>query len=1064
MEGIVCAWLRNDLRLHDNGVLHQAAAMASRKDLRVLPVYVFDPRYFQRTRYRTLRTGCFRALFLLQSRQLRRVGSDLLIKVGRPEKILPTLLAEDAHVLTQQEVTSAELTIDGNVRRALSGRCQWQYCWGSTLFHRDDVGCAASLDNVPEYFNQFVKCVWSGQVQKSEEQVDIPRVARLVRPCLPDLELGSLPLPEAHDLDFEPTWRDLPYAEELPEPYCDDEFLGGEEAGLERLSDYVWRTDFQYTYHTDRLEHFGEYYASRLGPWMAHGCLSPRKVFEEICRCEVHSPGLAHSQRLVVELTWRDFFRYLSGKHGNGIFREGGVKGYKRKWKQDVRMFNLWSEGRTGYPLVDACMRELQATGLASNHARLNAASFLACSMGFDWRRGADWFESHLLDYDVTSNWANWVRCAGLTEGRLSSFNVVRQSQKLDPDGVYLKRWLPELEQVDAPLIHEPWLMTSEEASVSGVESIVSPLSIVLVSKDLADTMDADPRSEEVKEHFTLRKLQERVWRLESENKELKVHNSILQTQYTSQYETNADILRSVGTQARSGQLSAEMKGWLGNRARHDIDVAPRPKAAGKGRFRYGDGQERRRHSEAEDTEGRVGGPAQRGPGVPKRQGEHGKGAVSRAEAKSTPRCDVSARKELASLKQQLEDNKEDFARKMSDYDRKKAVDMDILRQDPLDRLYVEQLDSTTKRTIMENEQMFTELHFQSKETEKLMERNQSLLEENAQLRRNLLIHKDSTRLDLENELARRTHLYQRLLKKMDQKLKSEAAQQEQSREFNPAKSTESAIPEQDQESSDALPHMFSGLCKRSAAATSHECRRASRWVVLGRCLEAIRTVLASQWRRSVACRGKWRITRARCRWCGMSSRNIGATMQLLPSYRTNHNDNRLASDDQSTRLIISALYELKQQKEAWEGFSSCRRSSSGAKLLSLEDQAPFPPTSYDPDAEWQFTNMTPKQKEYFFRVLLEKLNSSMCAMCFPVGPQATATSTASLPAIGKTEQGGKEGMRFSQFLWSVATDDGPSQGLRQEMCTKACQTETSTADPCLKERPQGTLKWIDPR
>ncbi|CAE7486537.1 CFAP157 [Symbiodinium pilosum] len=629
-------------------------------------------------------------------------------------------------------------------------------------------------------------------------------------------------------------------------------------------------------------------------------------------------------------------------------------------------------------------MRELRTTGLASNHARLNAASFLACSMSFDWRRGADWFESHLLDYDVTSNWANWVRCAGLTEGRLSSFNVVKQSQKLDPEGVYLKRWLPELDQVASELIHEPWLMTYQEAADSGASAYPPPcIDPSFFEGRFGPRMDPDPRTEEVKEHFTLRKLQERVWRLESENKELKVNNSILQTQYTSQCETQADILRTLhsnlednyATIERHERRILELEQMLDDQkqqAKDDLDKEMALK----------DNDIAKLKTQKEDLESQL------------------------REVREFQRDKENMEKELASLKQQLEEKKEEFARKMSDFDRKKAMDMDNLRKDMVKRVEdanemlkaktKDQLDSTTKRTIMENEQMFTELHFQSKETEKLMDRNQSLLEENAQLRRNLLIHKD-----LENELARRTHLYQRLLKKMDQKLKTEAAQQEQSREFNPAKSTESAMPEQESFSLGGSREV-SGTHPHSTSLSFEEISRLQRQVEDHQStLQMVRHEFA-QYRRD------------------------HATLAQL--------------QDQSTRLIISALYELKQQK----------------------DQAPFPPTSYDPDAEWQFTNMTPKQKEYFFRVLLEKLNSSMCAMCFPVGPQAA--STASLPAIGKQECG-KEGIRFSQFLWSVATDGGPSQGLRQEMCTKACQTETSNADPCLKEgiwNPKGKTSHLN--
>eukprot|EP00932_Pfiesteria_piscicida_P000840 SRR837773.10823.p1 GENE.SRR837773.10823~~SRR837773.10823.p1 ORF type:complete len:223 (-),score=58.16 SRR837773.10823:30-677(-) len=133
---------------------------------------------------------------------------------------------------------------------------------------------------------------------------------------------------------------------------------------------------------------------------------------------------------------------------------------------------------------------------------------------------------------------------------------------------------------------------------------------------------------------------------------------------------------------------------------------------------------------------------------------------------------------------------------------------------------------------------------------------------------------------------------------------------------------------------------------------------------------------------------------------------------------------------DQSTRLVISALYELKSQRES----------------------GPFPPPSYDEGADWQFANMTPKQKEYFFRVLLEKLNSSMCGNCFPTGPGlASQPSAASLPAIHRHDGQG----HFSQFLWSVASHGGqpaPQGPGRPEQATKSVQTETTQSDPCMQE------------
>ncbi|CAE8599572.1 unnamed protein product, partial [Polarella glacialis] len=120
-------------------------------------------------------------------------------------------------------------------------------------------------------------------------------------------------------------------------------------------------------------------------------------------------------------------------------------------------------EGRTGFPLVDANMRELRSTGWMSNRGRQIVASFLVLDLKVDWRRGADWFESCCIDYDVTSNWSNWLSAAGLTGGRVNHFNVLKQARQYDPDGQYVRHWLPELEHVDTHLVHEPWLMTPAE-------------------------------------------------------------------------------------------------------------------------------------------------------------------------------------------------------------------------------------------------------------------------------------------------------------------------------------------------------------------------------------------------------------------------------------------------------------------------------------------------------------------------------------------------------------------------------------------------------------------------
>jgi len=131
----------------------------------------------------------------------------------------------------------------------------------------------------------------------------------------------------------------------------------------------------------------------------------------------------------------------------------------------------LWREGKTGFPLVDANMRELAATGFMSNRGRQNVASFLTKNLGIDWRMGAEWFESVLIDYDACSNWGNWNYTAGVgNDARgFRFFNITKQSLDYDREGKYVKHWLPELAQIPAAKVHEPWKLLPVEQERFGM-------------------------------------------------------------------------------------------------------------------------------------------------------------------------------------------------------------------------------------------------------------------------------------------------------------------------------------------------------------------------------------------------------------------------------------------------------------------------------------------------------------------------------------------------------------------------------------------------------------------
>jgi deoxyribodipyrimidine photo-lyase len=154
------------------------------------------------------------------------------------------------------------------------------------------------------------------------------------------------------------------------------------------------------------------------------------------------------------------------------IFKRSGLQGIDLNWQQDWPRFDLWRSGQTGFPLVDANMRELAATGFMSNRGRQNVGSFLTKNLGIDWQMGAEWFESLLIDYDVCSNWGNWNYTAGVgNDARgFRFFNIIKQAQTYDRSGSYVKHWLPELAPIPGLKVHEPWQLTADEQRQFGVK------------------------------------------------------------------------------------------------------------------------------------------------------------------------------------------------------------------------------------------------------------------------------------------------------------------------------------------------------------------------------------------------------------------------------------------------------------------------------------------------------------------------------------------------------------------------------------------------------------------
>lgn len=187
----------------------------------------------------------------------------------------------------------------------------------------------------------------------------------------------------------------------------------------------------------------GANYSSKLSAWLANGSVSARKIYWEVKQFEKEIITNESTYWLIFELIWRDYFKYTSLKHGNKIFRLSGILNKELDWGNDDQLLQKWITGETSQSFVNANMKEIAATGFMSNRGRQNVASFWSKEIKQDWRIGAAYFESMLIDYDVHSNWGNWMYNSGVgNDPRDRKFNIKSQAERYDPDQKYQQMWI----------------------------------------------------------------------------------------------------------------------------------------------------------------------------------------------------------------------------------------------------------------------------------------------------------------------------------------------------------------------------------------------------------------------------------------------------------------------------------------------------------------------------------------------------------------------------------------------------------------------------------------------
>jgi deoxyribodipyrimidine photo-lyase len=426
-------WLRRDLRVHDHPALHAAL----REHERVVPVFCLDDRVLHGRHASGARTQFLLECLSDLDASLRKRGGGLVLRHGPPERELAQLArdthAEAVHFTT--DVTPFARERGARVRGALAD-AGVELRGHPGLGVIDDVGAPRTQSGKPyTTFTPFHRN-WEGQPRR-----DVLAAPRELPPLPSRVGKGRVPALAALGLE-----------QDVREPA-----KGGEPDGRERLARFLQLDVRSYGQGRDAL---GDDSTSRLSPYLHLGCVSAREL-------ETRLPGGEGAEAFRRQLCWRDFHHHVLlhfPRNAHSEFQER-YRG-KLSWSRATRRFDAWCEGQTGFPLVDAGMRQLRAEGWMHNRARLVAGSFLTKDLGIDWRWGERWFMRLLLDGDEANNNGNWQWIASVGTDPAPVFrriyNPARQLDSYDPDGRYVRRYVPELQRVPREHLGEPWLMAPE--------------------------------------------------------------------------------------------------------------------------------------------------------------------------------------------------------------------------------------------------------------------------------------------------------------------------------------------------------------------------------------------------------------------------------------------------------------------------------------------------------------------------------------------------------------------------------------------------------------------------
>jgi len=426
MKKISIILLTSDLRLHDNLSLQEAI----KENDEVIPLFCWDEAAMNSEQFGFNRMGTIRRGFLQKTLEdlhlhLKAIGGYLLVRKGNQTDIILSLLTQYSifKVYTKKQVGIEEKRENERLKKMLLSRgVDFEEYSTSTVYHPSDL--PFSISSIPEVFAKFRKIV------EKEASVRSP----LASPQRISCPVISNDLQELDKLSYR---LDVDERNALP-------VLGGESLALQHLNAYLFGGKHILHYKETRNELLGSDFSSKLSPWLALGCISPKFIYHEVKRFEEEVEANESTYWLIFELLWRDFFRFSFKKHPLDYYQLHGIVGRSERTRDNnPARIQSWVNGETKNAFVNAAMKELKLTGWTSNRMRQIVASYFIYDLEQDWRIGAAYFESQLIDYDVSSNWGNWAYIAGVGNDPRAGrkFNTEKQEEQYDKDKRFQLIW-----------------------------------------------------------------------------------------------------------------------------------------------------------------------------------------------------------------------------------------------------------------------------------------------------------------------------------------------------------------------------------------------------------------------------------------------------------------------------------------------------------------------------------------------------------------------------------------------------------------------------------------------